>query len=44
LDEEKSELAGLPQQNRFGTALFHNLLRLVKGTQDLPEKSVIIMI
>ncbi len=32
LDEEKSNHAGLAQQNGFGPAFFHILLRLVKGT------------
>jgi hypothetical protein len=32
LDEEKSKHAGLAQQNGFGPAFLHSLLRLVKGT------------
>jgi hypothetical protein len=35
LDEEKSKHAGLAQQNGFGTAFFHSLLRLVKGKEKL---------
>jgi hypothetical protein len=31
LDEEKSKYAGLAQQNGFGPAFLHGLLRLVKG-------------
>jgi hypothetical protein len=32
LDEEKSKHAGLAEQNGFGQAFFHSLLRLVKRT------------
>jgi hypothetical protein len=32
LDEEKSKHAGLAQQNGFGLAFQHSLLRLEKGT------------
>jgi hypothetical protein len=32
LDKEKSKYAGLAQQNDFGPAFLHALLRLVKGT------------
>jgi hypothetical protein len=32
LDEDKSKRANLAKQNAFGPALFHCLLRLVKGT------------
>jgi hypothetical protein len=32
LDEEKSTHAYLAQQNGFGPAFQHNLLRVVKGT------------
>ncbi len=35
LDEEKSKHAGLAQQNGFGWAFLHSLLRLVKGTAKL---------
>ncbi len=35
LDEEKSKHAGLAQQNGFGPAFFHRMLRLVKGTAEL---------
>jgi hypothetical protein len=35
LDEEKLKHAGLAQQNGFGTAFFHRMLRLVKGTAKL---------
>jgi hypothetical protein len=31
LDEEKSKNAGLAQQNGFGPAFLHSLLKLVKG-------------
>jgi hypothetical protein len=31
-DEEKSKHAGLAQENGFGQAHLHGLLRLVKGT------------
>jgi hypothetical protein len=34
-DEEKSKYAGLAQQNGFGPAFFHTMLRLVKGTAEL---------
>jgi hypothetical protein len=42
--EEKSKHAGLAQQNGFGAAFLHNLLRFVKGTAKpnmCPAKSVI---
>jgi len=32
LDEEKSKRVGLAQQNGFGPALLHRMLRLAKGT------------
>jgi hypothetical protein len=32
LDEEMSKYAGLAQQNGFGPAFLHSLLKLVKGT------------
>jgi hypothetical protein len=35
LDEEKSKHAGLAQQNGFGPAFWHNLLRLEKSTAKL---------
>jgi hypothetical protein len=31
-DAKKSKQASLAQQNAFGPAILHNLLRLVKGT------------
>jgi hypothetical protein len=31
LDEEKSKHAGLAQQNGFGSAFLHSLLKLIKG-------------
>jgi hypothetical protein len=31
LDEEKSKLAGLAQQNGIGRAFLHSLLRQIKG-------------
>jgi len=33
-DEKKSKHAGLAQQNGFGPAFLHTLLRLVKGTAN----------
>jgi hypothetical protein len=44
LDEEKSKHVGLAQQNGFGAAFLHNLLRFVKGTakpNKCPARSVI---
>jgi hypothetical protein len=34
LVEEKSKHASLAQQNGFGPAFFHRMLRLVKGTAE----------
>jgi len=34
LDEEKSKHASLAQQNGFGPALLHRMLRLAKGTAE----------
>jgi hypothetical protein len=46
LNEEKSKHASLAQQNGFGPAFLHTLLKLVKGIaklNTLREKSVIKM-
>jgi len=37
LDEEKSKHAGLVQQNGFGPAFLHRMLRLVKGCAAKPN-------
>jgi hypothetical protein len=44
LEIKKSEHASLAQQNGFGTAFFHSLLRLAKHIAKPKEKSVINMI
>jgi len=37
MDEEKSKHVILAQENSFGLAFFHKILRLVKGTTKLDQ-------